>query len=86
MQTPFEGIIFAALFVGGLALYATPAIIASSRGKVGAIWVVVVNLLFGWTGIVWLFCLVWACTGRTEADLQLEAQRHQEMLAVIARS
>ena len=45
-----------------LALYCTPAIIASARGhrNSGAIWAL--NILLGWSFIGWVAAFVWAFT------------------------
>lgn len=44
-------------------LYFLPAVVASAR-KVRGFEIFAVNLLFGWTGIGWLLCLVWACAAK----------------------
>lgn len=65
-------------------LYFLPAIIAGCRGKVsGTAGVVLLNIFLGWTVIGWWVALIWAFTGRTAADVRLEAQRHYEMLAAL---
>jgi uncharacterized membrane protein len=43
-----------------------PAIIAFKRGAASRWIIFLVNLFFGWTIIVWLVTLIWACEGRTE--------------------
>jgi TM2 domain-containing membrane protein YozV len=41
--------------------------VGSSRG-VNACWLLaMINLLFGWTIVGWLFCLLWAVVGQTKA-------------------
>jgi hypothetical protein len=72
------------LLIVGVALYFVPTIISAVRGKAtGDAGVFIVNLLFGWTFIGWLVAFVWACSGRTHADIRLDAQRHAEMLAAL---
>lgn len=51
-----------------LMIYFLPAIIGRSReiSSGGALFFV--NLLFGWTVIGWLFCMLWAATGATRGQ------------------
>lgn len=64
----------AMLVVGGavialvIAGYFLPTIIAFRRSLNAAGALFVVNLLFGWTLVFWLVCLIWAANGRTEAQ------------------
>ncbi len=44
-----------------------PSIIAFARGHVQKWLVFVLNLLLGWTGIVWVGVLIWAIAGRPVA-------------------
>jgi len=59
----------------GLLVYFIPTFIA--KGKRQFAGVLIVNLFFGWTGIIWILCIVWASTGKTkdedERDLMLMA-------------
>jgi hypothetical protein len=49
------------LFLLGLAcLFFLPTIIAAKKRHPNAIGIFVVNLLFGWSGIAWIFALIWA--------------------------
>jgi Superinfection immunity protein len=50
----------AGVFVAGLVLYLTPAIIADARGRQDAFAVTVFNVLLGWTMVGWLAAFVWA--------------------------
>ena len=43
----------------GLVLYFLPTLLAGSRRHSDATGVAVTNLLFGWTVVGWLLCLVW---------------------------
>jgi hypothetical protein len=45
------------------ALYFLPTIIRAHRGY-GAIGMFLLNFFFGWTGIGWLFLLMWALLSR----------------------
>lgn len=51
------GIILLAI---GLAVFFIPTIIASSRGHKNTLAIFVLNLLLGWSGIIWVVALVWA--------------------------
>lgn len=50
------------LFLGALCLgvYLLPAIVAKNRNHTQIIPILVLNILLGWTLIVWVGCLVWA--------------------------
>jgi hypothetical protein len=37
----------------------------------GVLDILIVNLLFGWTGFGWLVAFIWAFTGQTQNDLKL---------------
>ena len=45
-------------------LYVAPALIASSRRHESAPAVWIVNLIFGWTVVGWVACLIWALSLR----------------------
>lgn len=48
------------IFLATLALlYFLPTIVAANRGH-GVAGVLLLNLFFGWTGIVWIALLLWA--------------------------
>jgi Superinfection immunity protein len=51
-----------------LAVYFLPFLVALARHNVSTGGILVVNLLFGWTGIGWVLALVWALTGASWAD------------------
>lgn len=51
-----------------LVLYFLPSIIGSKRGISSSGALFFVNLLLGWTGLGWLFCMIWAATGATRAQ------------------
>jgi len=51
-----------------LLLYFLPAIIGSKRQVNNSGWLFVVNLLFGWSGLGWIVCLLWAVCGQTQAQ------------------
>jgi hypothetical protein len=49
--------------IAGCFVYFIPSIIASSRDAESANTIFILNLFLGWSGIVWLICLIWAITG-----------------------
>ncbi len=59
------GVIVGLIF---LAIYFLPALIGRKRGISSGGALFVVNLLFGWSGIGWFICLLWAATGATRAQ------------------
>ena len=57
-----EYVILALVIIG----YFFPVIIAAKRGHKNATPIFLVNLLFGWTGLGWLWCLIWSTTGNVK--------------------
>ncbi|MDR1920825.1 MAG: superinfection immunity protein [Candidatus Adiutrix sp.] len=51
-----------------LAIYFIPYSVAKSRHHNGKTAILVVNLLFGWSVIMWIVCLVWACNGNVNRE------------------
>jgi TM2 domain-containing membrane protein YozV len=49
-------------------LYVTPGLIAYYRGHNSAAAILVLTLLLGWTGIVWIVALVWSLTGNVRRE------------------
>jgi hypothetical protein len=57
---------FAVLCVA-MGIYFLPTIIAVARDREdGAVGIGLANLFFGWSGVGWLVCFFWACSGRTK--------------------
>lgn len=54
-----------AVFIG-IIIHFIPTIIAFKRSATSRWIIFLVNLFFGWTIIVWLVTLIWACEGRTD--------------------
>ena len=54
---------FSVLFLLFWAAYFAPSIVAYQRGHAQLPAIIAVNLVFGWTVIGWLGCLIWAATG-----------------------
>ncbi len=44
-------------------LYFLPTFMAYSRGMKKADGVFIINLLLGWTGLIWILCLAWGACG-----------------------
>jgi threonine/homoserine efflux transporter RhtA len=63
-------LIFTPIALAGLGLYLLPAIVGSIRhiDSIGAL--MAVNVVFGWTGIAWLACLIWAGCGQTREQVE----------------
>ena len=49
----------------GIIIHFIPTIIAFKRDAASRWIIFLVNLFFGWTVVVWLVALIWACEGRT---------------------
>jgi len=45
--------------------YFIPSFIAYSRKHDSKGWVLFLNFILGWSGLVWIFCLIWAAFGKT---------------------
>lgn len=56
--------VFFLLGVVGLVIYFIPTMVAFNRGVEARVIIFVLNLIFGWTFIVWLVLLIWASTAR----------------------
>ncbi len=50
----------------GLVIVFVPAIIAWQRGSIHMLWIALLCLLAGWTGVGWVAAFVWAVVGPTE--------------------
>jgi hypothetical protein len=68
------------ILIGGAvvlgSLLVIPWFIARSRGVATRGWLLLVLLLFGWTLIGWLACLLWAVLGETEDVVQNRRSPH----------
>ena len=53
-------------FIIGLIIYFIPSMVAFKRNNASRWAIFLVNLFFGWTLLVWIITLIWACEGRTE--------------------
>ena len=66
-MTPLVAALTVALIA---AAYLLPAIIAGYRGHASAGGIFVLNLLLGWSGIVWIIALIWALSNKGLAPQQ----------------
>lgn len=65
METLGSALFGLVMLIGLIILYFLPALVASRRKHRQTDAIFVLNLLGGWTGVIWLGALVWAMT--TEA-------------------
>lgn len=68
------GIFLLLLIIGGIAFYFIPTIIAFNKNHKSAGAICLVNLLFGWSFIGWIWALIWAfsnpSSGQTVINIQ----------------
>ena len=57
------------LFIGVVAMYFLPAIIAHHRRHLSSGTIFLVNLALGWSVIGWIVCFAWACSGNARQDV-----------------
>lgn len=50
----------------GIAFYMLPSAVAVGRSHSSTLGIFVLNLLLGWTVLIWIGALVWACSGQHE--------------------
>ncbi|MGR2929340.1 superinfection immunity protein [Acidithiobacillus ferriphilus] len=51
----------------GLFIYFIPSIVAAARHHEHFLWVLVLNIVLGWSGIAWIILIVWAILGERRA-------------------
>jgi hypothetical protein len=68
-------------YVGALALYLTPSIIADVRGRKNTLAVTIVNVLLGWTIIGWFAALAWARHPVSDRQLTHMARKSRRAVA-----
>lgn len=56
------------LFVLGAVFYVLPTVLALYRNCQAAVWITVVNVLFGWTILGWFVAVGWASTGKSRTQ------------------
>lgn len=56
------------IIIFSIFFYFIPTFIAFSRSHDSKGWVFFLNILLGWTGLGWLFCLLWAAFGKTHSS------------------
>jgi len=52
----------------GLPIWFAPSIVAAARKHARLPWIILVNVLVGWTGVGWIGTLIWAAAGRSKED------------------
>ncbi|HWH76829.1 MAG TPA: superinfection immunity protein [Candidatus Binatus sp.] len=64
------GLAFIALLLVafGIFVYFLPAIIGAKRQVTASGFLFIINLLFGWSVIGWIVCVLWAVCGQTKAQ------------------
>jgi len=68
-----------ALAVAAILLLLVPWFIARKRGVATRGWLLLVDVLFGWSVLGWFVCLLWAVLGETEDVVSIrERQLRQE--------
>lgn len=66
-------------FICLMFLYFMPALLATSRDHRDHLAILMVNIIFGWTLIGWVFALIWACTGNIEPKTVAEKSYYDEL-------
>lgn len=64
-----------AFLAAAILLLLVPWFIARKRGMATRGWLLLVDLLFGWSVLGWFVCLLWAVLGETEDALRIR-ERH----------
>ena len=59
--------LFTSIWIAGGLIYALPTLIALYRHANSTLSIAVLNLLFGWTLIMWFGASVWAITDKTDS-------------------
>jgi hypothetical protein len=55
-------LLFISLAILVLIAYFLPAVIASRRSHPNSTAITLLNLTLGWTGIIWIALVIWACS------------------------
>lgn len=67
------------MILGAVALsYLIPTAIALWRGTANTFLIFLVNFLLGWTGVIWIVCMIWACVGQTKMQKRFYANAVKE--------
>lgn len=56
-------------------VYFFPSIVAINRGHFNSTPIVLTNIFFGWTLVIWLITLIWAFSSNSEHSLQKRERR-----------
>jgi hypothetical protein len=63
------------LFAIGVGLYLSPILLALHQKCLSTVWIICVNVLFGWTVLGWIASAIWAASGRVLPALQISQPR-----------
>jgi hypothetical protein len=67
--------VFAAIFfIVALLVYFSPTILALMRSHSDVLAIILVNLLFGWTVVGWIYALIWSLTGTKNQSIVVNQQ------------
>jgi hypothetical protein len=56
-------LVAALVLIGGLGMYLMPCMVAFERGHYYRGFIAGMNIILGWTVLVWLGCMIWAVNG-----------------------
>ena len=63
-ETQIIIVLTAAAAIIGIVIYFIPSIIAFRRDAASRWVIFLVNIFLGWTLLIWIITLIWACEGR----------------------
>lgn len=85
MSEVLIGILLVLLFIIGVVLgafiYFLPTYVAGKKDHSNFVIILIVNLLFGWTLLGWLVCIVWACidTSNNEINNTNSSNKYEDL-------
>ena len=66
MEEALSGVLLAVFIIGGMILYALPSFLADKYKHPQTTPICLINILLGWTFIIWVLCLAWACASTNQ--------------------